>query len=116
MLDRLQTFIASGNKNIRLSVATLLYNVSFYLQSTPTASPAIAGRAVEAATTVLRAKSYETEAIIRTLTALGTVLLASPSSKDVAKTLFVVSVVEMSASPHGDKAKSLAKEVYQVLQ
>ena len=64
---------------------------------------------------ILKARTYETEALIRSLVALGTVAMSSPTAKETAKSEFVVSRVEMSASPHGDLAKTLAKEVYSVL-
>ena len=66
--------------------------------------------------TILQARTYEADGITRSLLALGTTVLAFPDVKQVAKSLYVVSRVEMSASPHGDLAKSVAKEVYQVLQ
>lgn len=113
-----QAFIASNNKNVRLSVATLLYNIAYYLHSNKaiTPRPDIAAQVVTMVDTILQARTYEAEAIVRSLVALGTAALACPEVKEVAKTLFLVSRVEMVASPHGDLAKSVAKEVYQVLQ
>lgn len=116
MLKCVDRFLASSNKNVRLSVATLLYNIAFYLHSQTPSRPDIAAQVVTAVDTILKARSYEAEAVVRCLVALGTVVLASPESKETAKALFVVSKVELSASPHGDKAKAVAKEVYQVLQ
>lgn len=111
-----QSFIASNNKNIRLSVATLLYNISYYLHSAKPNRPEIAAQIVTMVDTILQARTYEADGITRCLMALGTTVLACPDVKQVAKALYVVSRVEMSASPHGDLAKSVAKEVYQVLQ
>jgi hypothetical protein len=65
---------------------------------------------------ILQARTYETEGIVRSLLALGTAVLTNPEVKQVAKSLYVVSRVEMSASPHGDVAKAVAKEVYHALQ
>jgi len=109
-----EKFINSNNKNVRLSVATLLYNVSFYVYSKEV-SQEIASQVVLQANTILKSKSYETEALIRSMIALGTVVLASPEAKETAKSVHVVSIVEMSASSHGDLAKELAKEVYNVI-
>lgn len=116
MTKCLDKFWTSSNKNVRLSVATLLYNIAYYVHSNPSARPDIACQVVNIVNSILKARSYESEAVIRSLIALGTTVLASPEAKATAKTLFVVSLVEMSASPHGDLAKTVAKEVYQVLQ
>eukprot|EP00536_Pseudo-nitzschia_multiseries_P001610 jgi/Psemu1/250736/estExt_Genewise1Plus.C_210004 len=110
-----EKFINSNNKNIRLSAATLLYNISFYVHSKRDAPSTIGSRVVSQVDAILKSKTYETEAIIRSLMALGTVAIASPEAKETAKSQFVVSRVEMSASPHGETAKALAKEVYNVL-
>lgn len=116
MLGCTENFLPSGNKNVRLSVATLLYNISHYLHSSKTSQPEVAAQIVTLVDKILQARTYEAEAIIRSLMALGTTVLACPEVKEVAKTLYVVSRVEMAASPHGELAKGVAKEVYQVLQ
>ncbi|MGK3740232.1 MAG: phospholipase A-2-activating protein [Bacillariaceae sp.] len=110
-------FITSKNKNIRLSVATLLYNLSFYVHSNKDDASAaiIASQVVLQVDTVLKSKMYETEALIRSMVALGTVVTASPEAKETAKSAYIVSRVEMSASSHGDLAKSIAKEVYNAI-
>jgi hypothetical protein len=41
--------------------------------------------------------------------------MSCPEAKEAAKSLYVVSKVEMAASPHGDLAKTVAKEVYNAL-
>jgi hypothetical protein len=110
--------LKSTNKNIRLSAATVLYNTSHHLRSmeaAAAASPVIASQVVVQVDTILKTRSYETEALVRALVALGTAVLSSPEAKETAKSLFVVSRVEMAASPHGDVAKAVAKEVYNVL-
>mmetsp|Transcript_33089 Transcript_33089/g.37035 ORF Transcript_33089/g.37035 Transcript_33089/m.37035 type:complete len:826 (-) Transcript_33089:366-2843(-) len=109
-----EKFIMSKNKNIRLSVATLLYNVSFYVHCDKVAvtSSIIASQVVLQVDTILKSKMYETEALIRSMVALGTVVIASPEAKETAKSEYIVSRVEMSASSHGDLAKRIAKEVY----
>eukprot|EP00980_Cylindrotheca_fusiformis_P004005 scaffold880_cov132-Cylindrotheca_fusiformis.AAC.1 len=118
-LDGILTFvnncIPSKNKNVRLSVSTLLYNISYFFHSQQ-ASPEIASRVVAAIDAILKCQTYEAEAVTRALVALGTIALANPVAKETAKALFVVSRVEMAASPHGDVARVVAKEVYNVLQ
>ena len=110
--------VASKNKNVRLSVATVLLNVSSYLNN---ATPApnnvvdVATQVVVQVNSILEAKSYESEAMVRALLSLGTVLLAS-DTKDVANSLFLANKVEFAASPHGDKAKGVAVEIYTMLQ
>jgi phospholipase A-2-activating protein len=110
-------FLSSKNKNVRLSVATVLYNVSFYLHSSKEAAarPEIATQVVGAVDKILSARTYETEALTRALVALGTIVMASKEAKEAAKILQVVSKVEMAASPHGDMARNVAKEVYNVV-
>ena len=108
-------FINSKNKNVRLSVATLLYNISFYIFMKDGDCPEIASQVVLQVDMILKSKIYDAEALIRSMVALGTVALASPKAKETATSDCVVSRVEMSASPHGELAKSLAKEVYNVL-
>lgn len=115
ILTFINTCIPSKNKNIRLSVATLLYNISYYIHSKQ-ASPAIAARVVTAIDAILKCQTYEGEAITRALIALGTTALVNPVAKETANALFLVSRVEMAASPHGDVAKAVAKEVYNALQ
>jgi len=111
-----EKFINSKNKNVRLSAATLLYNTSFYdFMSGGGCSSDIGSQVVLQVDMILKSKMYETEALIRSMVALGTVVMASPKVKETAKSQFVVSRVEMSASPHGDLAKDVAKEVYSVL-
>jgi len=110
-----EKFIKSKNKNIRLSAATLLYNISFYVFSKEAVPSGVGSQVVLQVDMILKSKMYEAEAIIRSLMALGTVAMKSPEAKETAKSNFVVSRVEMSASPHGDLAKALAKEVYNVL-
>lgn len=116
MVAFINQHISSSNKNIRLSVATLLYNIAFAIHSTQITRPEIAAQVVTAIDAILKNKAYEAEAVKRALVALGTIVLADPGTKEVAKALFIVSRVEMAASPHGDVAKAIAKEVYQVLQ
>eukprot|EP00529_Nitzschia_sp_RCC80_P017820 CAMPEP_0113489216 /NCGR_PEP_ID=MMETSP0014_2-20120614/26415_1 /TAXON_ID=2857 /ORGANISM="Nitzschia sp." /LENGTH=821 /DNA_ID=CAMNT_0000382947 /DNA_START=110 /DNA_END=2572 /DNA_ORIENTATION=+ /assembly_acc=CAM_ASM_000159 len=88
-------FINSTNKNIRLSVATLLYNISYYihLQGGPTVLAVAASQVVVQADSILKTKVYETEALVRTLVALGTIALSSKEAKETARSIFIVSLV-----------------------
>jgi len=110
-----EKFVNSKNKNVRLSVATLLYNTSFYVFMKGRVPSDIGTQVVLQADMILKSKIYETEALIRSLVALGTMVMASPKAKETAKSEHVVSRVEISASSHGDLAKALAKEVYSVI-
>ena len=110
-----EKFINSKNKNIRLSAATLLYNISFYVFSKEGVPSVIGSQVVLQVDMILKSKVYETEALIRSMVALGTVVMTSPEAKETAKSAFVVSRVEMSASSHGDLAKAVAREVYNVI-
>jgi len=105
----------SSNKNVRLSVATVLYNLCFYLRSN-VQSRSFAHRIVPLLNDIVENKAYETEALTRALVALGTLIMSSKDAKEAANSLFMASKVEMAASPHGVETKDAAKEVYAVLQ
>jgi phospholipase A-2-activating protein len=107
------SFVASGNKNIRLSVATVLYNVCMYLQSSPGAVHY--HKILPIVNAILTNKTYEAEAVLRTLVAVGTLIMKNPHAKEAANKLFLLSKVEPAASPHGATVKEAAKEVYAVL-
>lgn len=102
---------SSSNKNIRLSVATLWMNIATFLQKDPSA-PDISSTLIPQIHSTLRA-NYASEATTRMLWALGTCLVARTSNgKDIVSSLGMWSQIEMIASPHGDVAKKLAKEIY----
>merc|ERR1712070_573244 len=113
-----ELFVKSTNKNVRLSVATLLYNIAFYMNMNRSAvtSLVVPNTVISIINTILDLKTYETEAIHRTLIALGTYILCNPSAKDAANSLYFSSKVEMVASPHTAQVKATAKEVYNALQ
>lgn len=111
-----EKYIRSSNKNVRLSVATVLLNVSTYLHTTPAATN-VAAQVVAQVNAILDAKTYDTESLSRALVALGTVLLArTADAKAAANSLYMATKVEMAASPHGEKAQGVAKEIYMLLQ
>jgi hypothetical protein len=115
VLDCAEKYALSGNKNIRLSVATLLMNISAYINDVPSA-PEVSQQVVSLVNKLLESKLYESEATTRALLALGTIVLAKDDARAAAKTLFLTTKVEPAASPHGDKAKAVAKEIYSILQ
>jgi phospholipase A-2-activating protein len=113
--------VQSENKNVRLSVATFLYNLVLSMQSPPDkqtdeATTDICYSIISIIKDILANRQYETEAVSRTLQSLGTLVLSHASAKSKANSLYVASMVEPAASPHGDVAKAIAKEVYAVLQ
>jgi len=110
-----EKYLLSKNKNVRLSVATVLLNVSSYLNVQQNAEN-VSQTLVTQLTSILESKIYETEATVRALVALGTVIMARNEAKEIAKSLFLVGKIEMLASSHGDKAKATAKEIYSILQ
>ncbi len=107
----------SSNKNIRLSVATLIYNVCWSIPQNNAINldafvPSIVGVIAE----VLNAKvPYESEALIRTMVAMGSLAMASSVANDILNANYLASKVEPLASSHGVVAKTVAKEVYSVL-
>ena len=109
-----RSFVGSTNKNVRLSLATLLYNVASYGSSNGT-TDSFAAEIVPLLDGILSSKAYEAEATFRTLVTLGTVANSGAIGKAAAKALFLASKVEPAASPHGPDAKAAAKEVYAVL-
>ena len=109
-----ETQLRSTNKNIRLSVATVLVNTALYLHSHQN-MPNVSHQIVSQVNIILESKLYDGEAMIRSLVALGTALMTGPEAKAAAKALGMVGRVEMMASPHGNKAKNIAKEIYAVM-
>uniref|UniRef100_A0A7S2ULF7 Phospholipase A-2-activating protein n=1 Tax=Attheya septentrionalis TaxID=420275 RepID=A0A7S2ULF7_9STRA len=111
ILECAQQFCNSSNKNIRLSVATVLLNASSYVYSTKNtnAIPPI----VSLGSAILTSGLYETEAIVRSLVAMGTVLLVSSSSA-VEDQVSLLNQIQLVAAQHGDKAKSIAAEIQSI--
>jgi phospholipase A-2-activating protein len=116
ILSCVEAHVKSSNKNIRLSVATVLHNAAFYLVSNSQSSSVIAQRMVPMLNDILKAKTYESDAVLRSLVALGTIVMSSKEAKATANSLYLSSTVEPAASPHGALVKNAAKEVYSVLQ
>lgn len=136
MLEISRAHIKSPNKNIRLSIATLLHNVCYYLylqkidmdistnMETLTLLPEIMPLLGEIISSCY--KVYEEPALLRTFQALGTWIMAASSNggggtnnnevKAAANALYLAVKVEMAASHHSAACKAAAKEVYNVLQ
>jgi len=116
ILGRAEAHALSKNKNIRLSVATVLFNISFYLHSNPSAATeSVVLPIVTTINSVLDARTYESEALFRSMVALGALIMVSKEAKDAAKTARMTLKVEPAASPHSDNVKNLAKEIYTLL-
>lgn len=96
-------------------MATLLMNAASFVNATPDGAPEVSHQIVTLADKILACKVYESEAILRTLLALGTIALAKEDAKNAARSLYLTTKVEPAASPHGDKAKAIAKEIYSIL-
>jgi phospholipase A-2-activating protein len=109
--------VPSTNKNVRLSVATFLHNVCFYVHCNKSScSPALVAQVVPALDALLSTRSLEENAVRRALQALGTLVMADPQAKAAAQQLYLATKVELAASPHSPIVKLTATEVYRVLQ
>ena len=108
---------SSGNKNVRLSVATLWMNIATFLHKNPASSlgSSLDANMISQIRSIITTKTYESEAMTRLLWALGTLLVArTQTAKEAVSSHGMWSLVEMAASPHGDMAKQLAKEIYRI--
>jgi len=114
ILNCVDKFITSDNKNVRLAAATVLLNVSSHLKSIGKYDASIPDLFLSLVAKVLNCGNYETEAIVRTLVALGTALLVDDVFVQKAKSLFGESIQPL-ASQHGGKAASVGAEITQIL-
>mmetsp|Transcript_149 Transcript_149/g.211 ORF Transcript_149/g.211 Transcript_149/m.211 type:complete len:850 (-) Transcript_149:52-2601(-) len=120
ILDCAEACATSGNKNVRLSVATAILNTSSYMHASSTPFPSsVAMRVVDVVGTIAGCGKYETEPMVRSLVALGTVLLLPGGSgsevKELAKERSIGSMVERVAAGHGEMASAVSKEIMSVL-
>jgi phospholipase A-2-activating protein len=117
---------ASGNKNVRLSVATIALNASSHMLTASSSSSPPSSEDIEALLKLLEAiltqhvATYESEAISRTLLAFGTMLLlpgvAGQSVKAQAASLNLTSsLITSVAEKHGETAKGIATEIATIL-
>jgi len=116
------SFTPSGNKNIRLAASTVLLNMSSYLKSKKSMNNEETYNITEipqlfltVVSKILSSSSYETEAIVRTLVALGTVLLVDEVFVRKAKELMIASIAQSTASQHGSKAIEIGNEIQSIL-
>ena len=110
------------NKNVRLSIATVIYNICHALQQQqqqpPGTSPdaALVAGLLPLVDHILGSRSWEETAVQRTLLALGTLVTRDAAAKGAAQSMYLTAKVELAASPHGALVKEIAKEVYRALQ
>jgi len=112
-----ETFSLATNKNIRLAVSTVLLNATSYLKHVPgTCADLHVDSVLSPAGKILGSGLYETEATVRVLVALGTVLLANDKFLKRAKELNMASMFQNDSSQHGAKASAVAKEILMILE
>mmetsp|Transcript_37749 Transcript_37749/g.81452 ORF Transcript_37749/g.81452 Transcript_37749/m.81452 type:complete len:867 (-) Transcript_37749:151-2751(-) len=109
----------SKNKNVRLSVATAVLNTSSYMSTSTTPLPASATHMLDVIGTIVGSGKYESEPFVRSLMALGTILLVSGAcgaeAQRVAKRRGIGSIVDQASGQHGDKACAVANEILGIL-
>jgi phospholipase A-2-activating protein len=121
ILDCAEKCATSSNKNVRLSVATAILNTSSYMHasSTITFPSSTAIRVVDVVGTIAGCGKYETEAMVRSLVALGTVLLlpggCGSEVKKLANERSIGSMVQRVAGGHGEMAGAVSKEIMSIL-
>jgi phospholipase A-2-activating protein len=118
VLDCCQPHVKSGNKTIRLSLTTLVGNMCFCLSSaTQAGTPIVFPPDLISVIDIILSNYnlYDSDAILRTLVGLGTLVMAVPDAKSAAQSIFLLVKVQPAASPHGEDAKNAAREVYSVL-
>ncbi|KAL9180234.1 hypothetical protein ACHAXT_008204 [Thalassiosira profunda] len=119
ILECAEACAPSGNKNVRLSVATAVLNTSSYMHASSFASSSSAVRILDVVGSIVGCGMYEAEPIVRSLVALGTALLipggCGAEVQRIAKERGIGSTVERAASGHGDMAKAVAKEILLIL-
>ena len=115
ILNCVEKFISSDNKNIRLAASTVLLNVSSDLKSTGNYVNEIPDLFLALIGKICANGSYETEAILRMSVALGTALLVDDVFVQKAKLLMLGSTIQNVARQHGDKATSISSEISSIL-
>jgi hypothetical protein len=102
------------NKNVRLAISTTLLNVSSHLKSSMKYGCEIPDLFLALVAKILNSGTYEAEAVVRTLVALGTALLVDDVFIQKAKPLTGHSL-QTIANQHGDKATAVSTEVLSIL-
>lgn len=112
-----ESFVSSKNKNIRLALSTVLLNISSYLYSVGSfQDESIPALYLSVVGGVVGNGAYETEALVRVLVGLGTILLVDDKCKEEAKALQFSSMVQRVDSGHGEKASAVVNEIQLILQ
>jgi len=110
------SFVTSTNKNIRLSIATFILNVSSYLKNVGRCDDAVPELLLIPIRNVIGSGLYEVEALLRVMVALGTLLVVDHRFKVKAKELNADSWIEGINGKYGDKASEIADEIIRILQ
>ena len=115
ILNCVSNFVTSDNKNVRLAVSTVLLNLSSHLKSTGNYGGEIPDLFFDLVGKILNSNTYETEAIVRTLVAFGTILLVDDIFVQKAKPLVGAFSIQTISSQHGEKAASVGAEIQTIL-
>ena len=100
---------------MRLAVSTVLLNLSSHLKSTGNYGGEIPDLFFDLVGKILNSNTYETEAIVRTLVAFGTILLVDDIFVQKAKPLVGAFSIQTISSQHGEKAASVGAEIQTIL-
>ncbi len=111
----MESFTTATNKNIRLALATVLLNISSYLYARGKFDDSIPELFLITIGNICGSELFETEAIVRVLVGLGTVLLLGDEFTKHAKTLNMGSMAQHVAGQHGNKAVAVAAEIQSIL-
>jgi hypothetical protein len=113
-----EAHVLSSNKNIRLAIATLLLNISSY-QNAPLGSSLVESGSVERVMlickTIVESNSYESESIVRVLTALGTTILTNSLYKVKAKALGVDAMLKIVRGGYSENVRDVCDEILLLL-
>jgi phospholipase A-2-activating protein len=115
ILKCVDSFATSTNKNVRLALATVLLNTSSYLKTTNKYDDSVPELFSITIGNICGSDLFETEAIVRVMVGLGTVLLTGEEFRKRAKTLNMASMVQHVAGKHGSKAVAVATEIQAIL-
>lgn len=116
ILKCVDSFAASTNKNVRLSLSTVLLNASSHMKSVGRFDDAIPDLFLITIGNICGSGIYETEPIVRVLVAFGTALLVDNTFQSKAKAMHMGSMLNLVASQHGEKAGSIVAEISSILQ
>lgn len=115
ILKCVDSFVASTNKNIRLAIATLILNISSYLNNVRRYDDATPELLLITIRNVVGSELYEVEPVMRVMVALGTSLLVDYRFKEKAMELNAGSWVDGIARKYGDSASEIVDEIKSLL-